>query len=63
MFGAIKNCGWWSDKVAVKLPDIVLGKVMLEKILFMNILKLLSAIVGCSMWERSTEMKVSQGIH
>ena len=55
--GAIRNSGRWSGKVAVKLPEIILGKPILEKFY------LLSTVPICSMWRKSTEMKMIQGTH
>ena len=38
ILGATRNCGKWYDKDAVKLPEIILGTAMLEKILSVNVL-------------------------
>ena len=40
ILGATRNCGRWSDIEAVKLPEIILGTAMLEKILSINVLEL-----------------------
>lgn len=40
IFVVIRNRGRWSDKVAAASPKAMLGKVVLEKILFLNVLEL-----------------------
>ena len=42
----MKLCGRWSDIEAVTLPEIMLGTAMLEKILSINVLKLLVPLLG-----------------
>ena len=48
ILAAIRNCGRWSDIEAVKLPEVVLGIAILEKMLSINNLELLFTLVGCS---------------
>ena len=42
MLGATRNCERWYDIEAVKLAEIILDTVMLEKMLSINALKVLS---------------------
>lgn len=48
----MRSFGRWSDKVTVKLPEIVLGKAITRS-LTNNILELLFTIVSCSIWVRT----------
>ena len=52
IFRITRNYGRWSVKVTLKLPDTILGKTVLEKILSINVLELLFSLVGCSIWGR-----------
>lgn len=49
---AMRSFRWWSDKVTVKLPEIVLHKAITKSITN-NMLELLFTIVGCSIWVRT----------
>ena len=49
---AMRSFRWWSDKVTVKLPEIVLHKAI-RKSITNNMLELLFTIVGCSIWVRT----------
>ena len=49
---AMRSFRWWSDKVTVKLPEIVLHKAITKSITN-NMLELLFIIVGCSIWVRT----------
>ena len=40
IFVVIRNRGRWSDKIAAASPKAIPGKVVLEKILFLNVLEL-----------------------
>ena len=48
----MRSFGRWSDKVTVKLPEIVLHKAITKSITN-NMLELLFTIVGCSIWVRT----------
>ena len=48
ILGATRNCGRWSSIEAIKLPEIILGTAMLEKILSVNDLELLVTLLRCS---------------
>ena len=50
--GATRNCGRWSDSAVVKLPEIILGTAMLEKVLSINVLELVVTLLGCRIWGR-----------
>ena len=52
MLGATRNWGKWSDIEAVKLPEVIFGTAVLEKILFLNVLELVVALLGCIKWGR-----------
>ena len=52
MLGTTRNCGRWSDIEAVKLPEIILGAAMLEKILSINVLELAVTLLSCRIWGR-----------
>ena len=47
--GAMRNLGRWSDIVAVRVPDIILIEIMLEKILSIIVFELEVTLVGCIM--------------
>ena len=49
---AMRSFRWWSDKVTLKLPEIVLHKAITKSITN-NMLELLFTIVGCSIWVRT----------
>ena len=44
--GAMRNWGRWSENVAVRLPDIILVEIMLEKILSIIVFELEVILVG-----------------
>ena len=48
LLGVPRNCGRWSDIEAVKLPKIILGTAILEKIFAINVLELFFTLVGCN---------------
>ena len=52
VLGATENCGRWSDIEVVKLPGIILGTAMLEKILSFNLLEIVVNLIGCIKWGR-----------
>ena len=52
ILGATRNCGRWSSIEAIKLPEIMLGTAMLEKILSVHDLELLVTLLRCSIWRR-----------
>ena len=43
-----RNFGRWSDIEAAKLPVVIVGTAILEKMLSINNLELLFTLVGCS---------------
>ena len=47
IWGVIENWGRWSEKVAVKLPDIMSGSITFENILSIRVLEWLVILVGC----------------
>ena len=47
--GANKNCGRWSDIMAVMLPEIISWEIILMNILSMRVLEWLVSLVGCKM--------------
>ena len=44
--GAKSYCKKWSDIDLVELPETILGTTMLEKLLSINVLKLLVSLLG-----------------
>ena len=55
----IRNCEKWRDIETVKFPEIISGRAMLERILSINVLKLLVTLVSCSKKEKINKIKVS----
>ena len=47
--GTKKNCGRWSDTMAVMLPEIISWEIILTNILSMRVLEWLVSLVGCKM--------------
>ena len=47
ILGANKNCGRWSEIVAVRFPDIISLESIFQKILSMRVFEWLVSIVGC----------------
>ena len=52
ILGATKHYQRWPNLKAVGLPKIIVGTLMLEKILSINVLKLFFTLVSCSVWGR-----------
>ena len=45
-----KNWGWWSDIVAVMLPEISSWETILENLLSMRIFEWLVILIGCKIY-------------
>ena len=39
---------------AVKLPEIIMGRAILDKTLSIRVLKLFVTLMGCRIWERKS---------
>ena len=51
----MRNWGRWSDKVAVRLPDIISFEIMLETILSIIVFQLEVTLVGWIMYGRNID--------
>ena len=49
MLGTIRNWGRWSEIVAVRFPDIELGKITFVNMLSVSVVEWLVVLVGCKM--------------
>ena len=63
MLEATRNRGSYSNFEVAKLLETILGTVILEKMLAINVSGLLFILVGCKIWRESNEIRVSLGTH
>ena len=63
MLEATRNRGSCSNVEAPKLLETILGTVILEKMLAINVSGLLFVLVGWKIWGESNEIRVSLGMH
>ena len=63
MLEATRNRGSYSNFEVAKLLETILGTVILEKMLAINVSGLLFILVGCKIWGESNEIRVSLGTH
>lgn len=63
MLEATRNRGSCSNVEAAKLLETILGTVILEKMLAINVSGLLFVLVGWKIWGESNEIRVSLGMH
>ena len=63
MLEATRNRGSYSNIETAKLLETILGTVILEKMLAINVSGLLFILVGCKIWGESNEIRVSLGTH
>ena len=63
MLEATRNRGSYSNIETAKLLETILGTVILEKMLAINVSGLLFILVGCKIWRESNEIRVSLGTH
>ena len=52
MLGTTRNWGRWSEIVAVRLPEIELGKIAFVNMLSIRVFEWLVILVGCKMQDK-----------